>query len=385
MPVLAIAFSKVGVLDIVYGSALKPTVFSVKLAEVEDEIVLPPCATDVLVTKASQQRKTRKAKGVEGSSVPAMQQAEEQDVNGGSIDEAADDGDTEDTDDGKRDHEDDDDDDEPSIQQKLLALGISQGDPHVAAVGGFPKPGGDKSILGSRVNVLMQAIRAQDQSLFDETIEKMKDLKLIRTTVERLPQSVAAEDLLDMLVDRLQRYPTKADKLVRWIREVLMEHTGALMSQKRNKALVALVEIVNERTQALEGLSRLQGRLELVVTRAEKMKRAGTTMTGDAVPKAEYEEEEGSEDDSEESNDESTDESDSEAGSDDAEDETGELDSEQSSSEDESDSEMEDVAERVPEKKPRESGGTTKLNGHGPTGKVSGSGSSSEDSSEEGD
>ncbi|CDF39826.1 unnamed protein product [Chondrus crispus] len=352
-----------------------------KLAEVEGSVMLPPCATDVLVSKAVQQKRSAKHKAVEGSSIPALQRTDDRKMNGERRDKGEDVGEEEDGDGDDNNKNvnvdvDVDEDEEPSIQQKLVALGISQGDGDFGASKAFPNASGEKSILGSRANVLMQAIRAQDQSLFDDTIEKMRDVKLIRTTVERLPQSVAAGDLLDMLVDRLQRFPTKAETLARWIREVLMEHTGALMSQQRNKALVALVEIVKERTQALEGLSRLQGRLELVLTRADKLKRAGRTMTGDAEPKAQYEEEEGSEDES----DESSDDSDSEAGSEDAEDETGELDSEQSSSEDGSGSEMEDVAVRVPERAPRQGDiAMKKMNGHGPGDKIGSPDSSSDE------
>lgn len=372
-PVFAAVFGEVGVLTVMYGSALRPSVWSIKLCDVEgEEVMLPPCETDVLVKKAVREGKgkidlVKKTAAAGVSSAPAMPRKEKRKANG-LVFVGEDEREEGESDEERVNAEEEDDDDEPSIQQKLIALGISKDGAQVPAGQNFPTPGSKKGVLGSRVNVLMQAVRSQDSALFDETIDRMRDTKLIKTTVERLPQSIAAGDFLDMLVDRLRRYPTKAENLVRWIREVLLEHTGALISQQKSKALVALIEIVNERTQALEGLSRLQGRLELVVARADKLKRAGARVkTSDAVPRALYEEEEGSADEEEDSSDEGSEESGSEAGSEDVEDETGDFGSESSSGEEESDEEMEDVADRGPaetEKGASNLEHTIKLNGN---------------------
>lgn len=392
-PVFAAAFGEVGVLTVVYGSALRPSVWSVTLCDVEEkEVMLPPCEKDVLVNKVVREGKgkadlVKKAAAAEASSAPAMPRKEKRKANGivvfGGEEEESE------NDDGRMEEEEEDDDDEPSIQQKLIALGISTDRADVPAGQNFPMPASDKNVLGSRVNLLMQAVRSQDPLLFDDTIDRMRDSKLIKTTVERLPQSIAAGGFLDMLVDRLRRYPTKAEYLVRWIREVLLEHTGALISQHKSKALVALIEIVNERTQALEGLSRLQGRLELVVARADKLKRAGAKVkTCDAVPRAEYEEEEGSEDEEEDSSDEGSEESGSQAGSEDVEDETGDFGTESSSDEEESDEEMEDVANRGPaetEKGAAIDEHTIKLNGNHVAHTADEESSESEESSDSGD
>lgn len=402
------AVVKEGVLSVVYGNGMKPSVWSVKVREVEgEEVVLPEVEKDLLVRKNEKdeikvrKRLVRDAMILEGSAVAALPVKDKRKGNGYVI--VPGDGDEEESveqeeEESEEEGEKDEGDDEPSIQQKLLAMGVTPDGSGVPRVipGAEGDHAGDKTVLGSRVRVLLQAVQSQDSDLFDRTIESLKTKKPIRSTVERLPSEVACGKLLDMLVERLRQSPGKAELLGLWIREVLLEHTGALITQRRNRALTALIAIVTERTRAWEGLSRLEGRLELVVGQAERLKRAGQLSVSAAAPQAEYEEEEeegegsGDENEKEDEDSDSSDEDTSEKSrtdneSDDGEDETGDFsDSSESSEEEESDADMEDVAGRngvESEKRGRNDDEMVKMNGK----KVDDEDCESEESSDDGD
>lgn len=367
------AVVKEGLLTVLYGNSLKPTVWSVRVAEVEGtEIILPKAEKDLLLRKERNdhvkkgERLVKDAVALEASAVAAMPVKEKRRGNGyvvypGENDEK---GDVEDEDESEEESVEGEDDREPSIQQKLLTMGVTlEGSDDVRSIRHVEGDRAvDKTVLGSRVRVLLQAVHSQDTDMFNRTIESLKTRKPIRSTVERVPPTVACGRLLDMLVERLRRNPAKAELLGMWIREVLLEHTGALVTQQSNKALTALIAIVTERTQALEGLSRLEGRLELVVGQAERVKRSGRLSAfADAAPQAEYVEEEGSEEDEDDEDEEEEDDSDREGSAvgddassegeggnemEEAEDETGDFSesSEDSSEEEESDADMEDAA-----------------------------------------
>lgn len=340
--------------SVAYGNPMKPTLWRIDVDEVDsDELVLPEVDPHVLVSKVKDNRrkKVELVKGVakmEGSAVAAMPMKDRRKENGYIV-EVPEEEMMEEPEDGEKSEsageEDEDDDLEPSIQQKLLELGVT---PHSSGVKlprlGVPEVGaGEKTVLGSRVSVLMQAVQTQDSDLFDRTIRKLQSKPLIRETVERLPSYMATGALLDMLVDRLRQFPGQAEVLILWIREILFEHTGALISKGQNEALIALTSIARERAQALEGLTRLEGRLALVVNQAERLRRhVKYRATNDAVPEAEYEEEAGSYGEEDSNGEESS--GDSQSEEDDGEDETGAFSgSEDSSDEEESDEEMEDL------------------------------------------
>lgn len=368
-----------GVLSVVYGNSMKPSVWSVRVKHVEDEeIFLPEVEKDLLVQKKGKdERKARErlvkdAMALEGSAVAALPVKDKRKGNGyvvvpGEGDKEEEDGtekeekwvEEESGEEGESEEEGekDEDDGEPSIQQKLLAMGVtSDGSGVPQGIRGLEGDRvGDKTVLGSRVRVLLQAVQSQDTDLFNRTIDSLKTRKLIRSTIERLPSEVACGKLLDMLVERLRQSPAKAELLGVWIREVLLEHTGALITQRRNRALTALISIVTERICGLEGLSRLEGRLELVVGQAERLKRAGQlSVSASAAPQAEYEEEEEGSEDEDEDEDEEDDSSEDTSGKSgsgdengDGEDETGDFSgSSESSDEEESDEDMTDITGR---------------------------------------
>jgi hypothetical protein len=103
-----------------------------------------------------------------------------------------------------------------------------------------------------------------------------------------MPVELATMEFLDVLVGRLVRHPKRADSLIPWIREILMEHAGALMNRRKTPQLDTLMHAINARVEALPGLTRLEGRLELVVAQADRVRAAKKTFAGHTAAQVEY-------------------------------------------------------------------------------------------------
>ena len=176
---------------------------------------------------------------------------------------------------------------EPTLEEKLANLGIRRdANSGKSAVLEDDLLSGRR--LDSRVSIMLQAIRSKDPTLFDTCVESVSNMRAIQETVDLIPAGIASEDLISMLVKRLQMAPRRADKLIPWIRAVLMEHASALISQPKNDALVELLGIIEARTRSLEALSRLEGRLELVMGQVRRLRKSQRAKAEVGVPDAEY-------------------------------------------------------------------------------------------------
>ncbi|KAG7008354.1 hypothetical protein G7Y79_00006g019740 [Physcia stellaris] len=111
--------------------------------------------------------------------------------------------------------------------------------------------------------VLTQSLRTNDVNLL-ETCFHVKDLAIVRATIERIDSSLATI-LLDRLAERLHSRPGRAGSLMVWIQWTLIAHGGFLASQPElMKKLASLHRVVGERANSLQSLLALKGKLDML-------------------------------------------------------------------------------------------------------------------------
>lgn len=111
--------------------------------------------------------------------------------------------------------------------------------------------------------VLTQSLRTNDLNLL-ETCFLVKDLSIVRATIERL-ESYLATMLLQRLAERLHSRPGRAGSLMVWIQWTLIAHGGYLASQPElMKKLASLYHVVKERANSLQPLLSLKGKLDML-------------------------------------------------------------------------------------------------------------------------
>lgn len=189
---------------------------------------------------------------------------------------------------------------EQTLEEKLKALGINN-----VGSASMKRSGGHGSLLeatrlDSRASVLLQAVRVKDSKMMETCIYTLTSLPVVQNTIKRIPSNVAAGDLLEMLVQRLKDRHEQVEVLSLWIKVILMEYAGAIISQRRQDAISALARVIEDRTKSLDTLSRLQGRLELIVGQTRRIKPIGPSQL---EPAAEYVEDEDSGDEDEDGDD----------------------------------------------------------------------------------
>jgi Dip2/Utp12 Family len=190
---------------------------------------------------------------------------------------------------------------EPTMQEKLAGLGVfreaSAGSKLGAAgvVRGRSDDVGARSAgdvnnrpIGSVANLLTQAIQTKDHLLFDSVIETSTSQRQIRQSINLMPVSLATREFLDLLVTRLVERPARARSLMPWIREILIEHAGTLMAQGRSLAFHRLMNAIDCRVESLSALNRLEGRLQLVVAQADRVRLENEKMLANTRPAVEY-------------------------------------------------------------------------------------------------
>ncbi|KAI8922731.1 WD40-repeat-containing domain protein [Entophlyctis helioformis] len=138
-----------------------------------------------------------------------------------------------------------------------------------AATPATPATGNRKAATPlSLAQMLSQAIHSGDVQMLEKSIET-GDKKVIAATVARLsPTQVVS--LLELLVVRLQRRPTRAPQLIEWVRSLLMTHSAYLLSVPTLATrLGSLYRTLDTRQQTLTKLNRLYGRLDLAVSQMD--------------------------------------------------------------------------------------------------------------------
>lgn len=138
--------------------------------------------------------------------------------------------------------------------------------------------------------VLTQALKTNDSTLLESCLHTT-DLPTIRTTIQRLPSSLAAT-LLSTLAKRLHRSPGRAGSLISWIQWTLVSHGGYLATQTQLvKQLTALNQVIDERARGLPGLLMLKGKLDMLESQGAL--RAAMIGRGRAAESADDEEDDG--------------------------------------------------------------------------------------------
>ena len=111
--------------------------------------------------------------------------------------------------------------------------------------------------------VLTQSLRTNDVNLL-ETCFHVRDLSIVRATIERLDSSLASV-LMQRLAERLHSRPGRAGTLMVWIQWTLVVHGGYIASQPvMMKELTTLHAVVTERAKALQPLLSLKGKLDML-------------------------------------------------------------------------------------------------------------------------
>ncbi|KAL9603134.1 MAG: hypothetical protein Q9219_001337 [cf. Caloplaca sp. 3 TL-2023] len=131
----------------------------------------------------------------------------------------------------------------------------------------LPAPSTERSLqLPSGMSlgtVLTQSLRTNDVSLL-ETCLHIRDLAIVRATIERLDSSLAST-LMQKLAERFHSRPGRAGSLLVWIQWTIVAHGGNLASQPgAMKTLAALHRVISERARSLPLLLSLKGKLDML-------------------------------------------------------------------------------------------------------------------------
>uniref|UniRef100_A0A0D6R024 Uncharacterized protein n=1 Tax=Araucaria cunninghamii TaxID=56994 RepID=A0A0D6R024_ARACU len=154
------------------------------------------------------------------------------------------------------------DDNEPTMEEKLMQLGIMEkekDDPSKLSQPLVPIPPNADSL----VILLRQALRSNDNLLLAQCLD-VGDSMVRRNSVYSLG-SVDALELFKSLVHRLKSGPKRAPFLLPWIRLVLLRHASTIMSDKDSLIFLnTLYQMIESRITIFRPLLQLSGRLDLI-------------------------------------------------------------------------------------------------------------------------
>ncbi|KAM9315642.1 WD repeat-containing protein 43 [Gastrophryne carolinensis] len=215
---------------------------------------------------------------------------------------------------------------EASIEERLGAMDIDL--PKVPTKGGLPQ-------TDNFAVLLVQGLESNDSQILNKVFQTKND-SLIKKTVARIPV-YSVIPLLHELTKRLQGHPNSAILMVRWMKAVLVNHASYLSTlPDLVPQLGSLYQLMETRVKTLQKMSRLNGKLYLLVTQVAASEIAQRMHSRNQEAKLVYEEE--SSDESGEDEEQHTDSDDNwEEGE---EDEEGEDDAESEEAEDSEDPDM---------------------------------------------
>ncbi|XP_062981466.1 WD repeat-containing protein 43 [Elgaria multicarinata webbii] len=146
--------------------------------------------------------------------------------------------------------------------------------------------------------LLVQGLESSDPDILNKVLQTKKEA-LIKKTVARMPVH-AVIPLLHELTKRLQGHPYSASQMVRWLKSVLTVHASYLSTlPDLIPQLGMLYQLMESRVKTLQKLSRLHGKLYLIITQVAALEQAQDVPDVDQTAKLVYEEEsseEGSDD-----------------------------------------------------------------------------------------
>ncbi|KAK5857073.1 hypothetical protein PBY51_010340 [Eleginops maclovinus] len=179
---------------------------------------------------------------------------------------------------------------EMSIAERLGEIDLST----VSAEKGAPK--GTASLQTDNFAVLLvQGLESSDDSILNKVFQTRKEM-VIKKTVARLPLP-AVLPLVEELTKRLQGHPFTAVLMVRWLKAVLMHHTSYLASlPDLVTQLGVLYHMIESRVKMFHKLTKLHGKLYLLMTQVATSDSSNTVIDVDHTAKLVYEEESSDED-----------------------------------------------------------------------------------------
>ncbi|XP_044294915.1 WD repeat-containing protein 43 [Varanus komodoensis] len=179
---------------------------------------------------------------------------------------------------------------EESIEDRLGAMDID-------VMKTKPSPGGLPQTDNFAV-LLVQGLESNDPEILNKVLQTKKEA-IIKKTVARIPV-YAVIPLLHELTKRLQGHPYSASQMVRWLKSVLTIHASYLSTlPDLVPQLGMLYQLMESRVKTLQKLSRLHGKLYLIITQVAALEQAQDVPDVDQTAKLVYEEEsseEGSDD-----------------------------------------------------------------------------------------
>ncbi|XP_068088859.1 WD repeat-containing protein 43 [Hyperolius riggenbachi] len=169
---------------------------------------------------------------------------------------------------------------EASIEDRLGAMDIDL--PKVPIKGGLPQ-------TDSFAVLLVQGLESNDPNILNRVFQT-KNESLIKKTVQRIPV-YSVIPLVHELAKRLQGHPTSAMLMVRWLKAVLVNHASYLSTlPDLVPQLGSLYQMMETRVKNLQKMSRLNGKLYLLVTQVAASEIAQRSHTNQEA-KLVYEEE----------------------------------------------------------------------------------------------
>ncbi|XP_023850898.1 WD repeat-containing protein 43 isoform X1 [Salvelinus sp. IW2-2015] len=143
--------------------------------------------------------------------------------------------------------------------------------------------------------LLVQGLESKDANILNKIFQTRKD-NLIKKTVARLPLP-AFLPLVEEITKRMQGHPCMAVLMVQWLKAVLMQHTSYLASLPDLVfQLGVLYHMIESRVKMFHKLSKLHGKLYLLMTQVATSDSGNEVKDVDHTAKLVYEEESSDED-----------------------------------------------------------------------------------------
>ncbi|XP_053238950.1 WD repeat-containing protein 43 [Podarcis raffonei] len=146
--------------------------------------------------------------------------------------------------------------------------------------------------------LLVQGLESSDPEILNKVLQTKKEA-IIKKTVARMPV-YSVIPLLHELTKKLQGHPYSASQMVRWLKAVLTIHASYLSTlPDLVPQLAMLYQFMESRVKTLQKLSRLHGKLYLIVTQVAALEQTQDVPDVNQTAKLVYEEEsseEGSDD-----------------------------------------------------------------------------------------
>ncbi|XP_072546671.1 WD repeat-containing protein 43 [Salminus brasiliensis] len=179
---------------------------------------------------------------------------------------------------------------EMSIEERLEQIELS-----VSAGKGGDKGASSSLQTDSFAVLLVQGLESKDEKILNKIFQTKKEA-LIKKTVARLPPP-AVLPLVEELSRRLQGHPFAAILIVQWLKAVLTQHTSYLSSlPDLVSQLGMLYHMIESRVKLYHQLTRLHGKLYLLMTQAATSSSTPKSGDLDHTAKLVYEEESSDED-----------------------------------------------------------------------------------------